>query len=105
MEPDIFLNENPNVSNTVSEAEVQYVDFEAGSEGSQLIGLHVGHPFGIGINVSNILIKRCRIDYSISVTYNISDVFVLQNYFTNTTNVTNSAIISATFWISYQLYI
>jgi len=82
-----FLNENPDVSNTVSEAEVQYVVFNAGSEGSQLIGLHVGStPYGIQINVSNILIKRCRIDYSISVTYNISDVFVLQNYFTNINN-------------------
>jgi len=91
-----FLNENPNVSNTVSEAAVQYVYFEAGSEGSQLIGVHVYYAYGIFIGVSNIQIKRCRIDYSISVTYNISDVFVLQNYFTNTANVTNSAIIVST---------
>ncbi len=90
-----FLNENPNVSNTVSEAEVQNVNFSAGSEGSQLIGLHVGSTgFGIAINVSNILIKRCRIDYSISVYNNISDIFVLQNYFTNINNDNNSAILS-----------
>ncbi|HXS55464.1 MAG TPA: hypothetical protein VN726_05010 [Hanamia sp.] len=89
-----FLNENPNVSNTVSEAQLQYVVYNTGSEGSQLIGLHVGSsPYGISVNVSNILIKRCRIDYNISVTYNISDVFVLQNHFTNTANNTSSAIL------------
>ena len=66
-----FLNENPNVSNTVSEAQVQYVFFDAGSEGSQLIGVHVGSNNGISINVSNILIKRCRIDYNITCYYTI----------------------------------
>ncbi len=87
-----FLNENPNVSNTVSEAEVKFVAFDAGSGGSQLIGVHVGGSTGIVINVSKILIKRCLIDYSINVTYNISDIFVLQNYFTNIANDNNSAI-------------
>ena len=87
-----FLNENPNVSNTVSEADVAYVFFDAGSEGSQLIGVHVGSNNGIRINVSNILIKRCRIDYNIRVSYNISDIFVLQNYFSNIPNTTSSAI-------------
>ncbi len=89
-----FLNENPDVSNTVSEAQVQYVTFSTGSEGSQLIGLHIGNsPYGITIDVSNILIKRCRIDYNITVNYNISDVFVLQNFFSNTANNTSSAIL------------
>ena len=87
-----FLNENPNVSNTVSEAEVQYIYFNTGSEGSQLIGLHISSQYGIEIDVSNILIKRCLIDYSISVAYNVSDVFVLQNFFTNKTNTSTSAI-------------
>jgi len=87
-----FLNENPNVSNTVSEASVSDVSFSSNSEGSQLIGVHVFSGFGITINVSNILIKRCRIDYSIAVNSNISDVFVLQNYFTNTANSNASAI-------------
>lgn len=77
-----FLNENPNVSNTVSEAEVQYVVFEPGSEGSQLIGVHQGdNAGGIGIFASNILIKRCRIDYQISVGTGITNITIVGNYF------------------------
>ena len=87
-----FLNENPNVSNSVMETETSYFTFNAGSEGSQLIGVHVSNGNGIGINVSNITIKRCRIDFDISLTFNIMDIFILENYFSNPSNSASGAI-------------
>ncbi|HEY5391585.1 MAG TPA: hypothetical protein VIJ57_05695 [Hanamia sp.] len=89
-----FLTENPNVSNTVLESILGYITFNANSSGSQLIGVHVGvtNYSGITINVSNILIKRCSIDYNIGVSYGISDITIIQNYFSNTANDNSSAI-------------
>lgn len=92
-----FLNENPNVSNTILESILGYITFNANSSGSQLIGVHVGvtNFGGITINVSNILIKRCSIDYNVNVYYGISDITIIQNYFSNTAN-DNSSAVSAT---------
>ncbi len=92
-----FLTENPNVSNTVSESELYAISFDLGSDGSQLIGVHVGdNPNGIGIYVSNILIKRCKIDYSvlISPSHSIMNITIVQNYFPNTSRSTSSAILT-----------
>ncbi|MBO0934419.1 hypothetical protein [Fibrella aquatilis] len=80
--PGYFLDENPATSTTVLAAIIAGFDLNKGSEGSQLIGLHVGkNSAGISINTSNILIKRCRIDYEIGVTYGISDIRIVQNFF------------------------
>lgn len=80
--PGYFLDENPATSSDVSEAVIGGFDLNKGSEGSQLIGLHVGrNSAGIDIFVSNILIKRCRIDYEIGLTYGISDIRIVQNFF------------------------
>lgn len=89
-----FLKENPNVSNTVLESILGYIKFNSNSSGSQLIGVHVGvtNYDGITINVSNILIKRCLIDNSVNVYYGISDITIIQNYFSNTANDNSSAI-------------
>jgi hypothetical protein len=90
--PGYFLTENPKVSNDVLSANVGEVVFNTGSQGSQLLGVTIISVYGIDINVSNILIKRCKIDYSVTVTYNISDISIVQNYFTNINNNNTSAV-------------
>lgn len=97
--PGYFLNENTNVSNDLLSARISDVTFSSGSSGSQLIGVHVFGGFGITINVSTITIKRCRIDRSISLTNGIADILVLQNFFSNSINPseTSSAILGSGF--------
>jgi len=90
--PGYFLTENSKVSNDVLSANVGQVVFNAGSQGSQLLGINNTSVYGISINVSNILIKRCKIDYSVTVNYNISDISVVQNFFTNANSSNASAI-------------
>lgn len=97
--PGYLLDENPNTSNTLLEAKIGAIDFNTGSAGSELIGVSVVGNTGsidLATGVSNITIKRCRIDYDIYVAYNNSDIFILQNYFTNITNSQASAIITNT---------
>jgi hypothetical protein len=92
--PGYFLVENPGNSVNSFSAAIEYISFNAGSSGAQLQGVHVFSQFGIGINTSNILIKRCRVDNDISLTYNISDVRILQNYFTG---LSNSVLVASQF--------
>lgn len=91
-----FLSENINVSTTPYGSNVGSVIFIAGSDSSQIIGMHVTNVNGISINnsVSYILIKRCQIDYSVGVGYLNTYISVLQNYFSNTGNNTSSVIAS-----------
>jgi len=91
--PGFFLNENPNTSNDVLEARVDYIVFSTGSAGSKLIGVYINGFYGITIDVSNILIRRCKIDKSVTVYYNISDISIVQNFFTNVDNNGTSAVI------------
>jgi hypothetical protein len=84
--PGYLLNENPNVSNDALAARLDNIAFNTGSAGSQLIGVYVYGFYGITINVSNITIKRCRIDRSITLANAISDILVLQNFFSNSYN-------------------
>lgn len=82
--PGYFLTDNPNTSVDLLEAKLNNISFGIGSQGSQIIGVHVTSGFGIDIdNASNITIKRCRIDFSVYVGYNNSDVFIIGNYFSN----------------------
>lgn len=91
--PGYFLNENPQTSNDILEARLDNISFNAGAEGSKLIGVYVYGFYGVTINVSNVLIKRCKIDKSITLANSISDISVLQNYFSNIDNNTTSAVI------------
>jgi len=93
--PGYLLNENTNVSNDLLPARLDNIAFNSGSSGSQLLGVYVYGFYGIAINVSNITIKRCRIDRSITLANAISDILVLQNFFSNSynTNETTSAIV------------
>jgi hypothetical protein len=88
--PGYLLNVNTNVSNDLLSARLDNITFNTGSSGSQLIGVYVFGFYGITINVSNIAIKRCRIDRSITLGNPISDVLVLQNFFSNSYNVNDA---------------
>jgi len=90
--PGYFLTENPKVSNDMLQASVYNINFYEGSEGSQLIGVYVYSGYGIDIGVSNVVIKRCKIDYDVYVSENITDISILQNFFTNANNNTASAV-------------
>jgi hypothetical protein len=91
-----FLTENINVSNDLLPSRIDRIDFIAGSEGSQLIGVWLYSSSGTGgyssINVSNITIKRCKIDWQINLANLLFDVFLLGNYFDNIEQPTQSSI-------------
>jgi hypothetical protein len=89
--PGFFLNENLNTSTNILSAILANISFDPGSAGSQLIGVHIGFTTGgIDVSVSDILIKRCRIDYDISLFVNTTDIKIVQNFFTRVS--TTSAI-------------
>ena len=93
-----FLNENPKVSNTVLESQVGYVNFYSGSDGSQLIGIHLGsnsNPVVQINNISNITIKRCRIDFEVLVGAGNANISFIQNYFSNS-NIQSAIFVNST---------
>jgi len=80
--PGYFLIENSNSSYSKLQAQIFGVSFNTGSDGSQLLGVFVGGTSaGIDIYVTNIVLKRCRIDYSIFLAPERSDITIVQNYF------------------------
>ncbi len=76
-----FLSENPNTSSNLLEAIILDIQFNNGSAGSQLIGIHLKSSNGIYISVSDILIKRCKIDANIRLIDQLSDIIITQNFF------------------------
>ena len=63
-----------------------------------MIGVHVLSTYGIDIgNVSNITIKRCKIDYNIYSGYNNSYISIIGNFFFNPTANTGSAIVVSSY--------
>jgi hypothetical protein len=84
-----FLNENPNASTNILSAVLASINFNLGSAGSQLIGVYIGdNGGGININANDILVKRCRIDYDISLSVNIADIKIVQNFFARVSTLT-----------------
>ncbi len=99
-----FLNQNTNVSNDFLSSNLEYVVFNStsgsSSSGSQILGVNITSQFGIDVNVSNIIIKRCYFNAvaEVNLTYNISNVDILQNFFDNAaTPNTATAITSSQF--------
>lgn len=87
--PGYFLTENSNVSNNTYDARIGSITFDTGSEFSQVIGMNVlinGSSLTgtIYLNVNGITIKRCRIDRDIQFATQLSEIYILQNFFTNT---------------------
>ncbi|GAA4895681.1 hypothetical protein GCM10023311_20540 [Flaviramulus aquimarinus] len=95
--PGYFLTENPKVSNNTYDAIIGRINFNSGSEFSQVIGMNVivsgtNSTHGvIYIYVNDITVKRCRIEKSIYLETLLASVYVLQNFFPNTYN-TNALI-------------
>lgn len=86
--PGYFLTENEKVSNNTYDAKVGSLTFNSGSEFSQVIGMNIlggssSSSGKINCNVSNITIKRCRIDRYIYFNTGLNGFFVLQNFFTD----------------------
>ena len=79
--PGYNLFVNPNVTINGLSANLNYITFSPGSEGSILTGVNVYGSNGITINASSIAIKRCAIQWYLYLGYNISDIKILQNYF------------------------
>ena len=85
--PGYFLTENPNTSNMVLDARIGTIVFSTGSDGSQLIGMNVVNAGNTGnriyMDVSNLVVKRCRIERSIELGTAISNAVIIQNFFTS----------------------
>jgi hypothetical protein len=91
-----LLTDNPNTSNNTLESKISRVAFNAGSESSQLIGLSVVAAGNVAdatvyVNVDGVTVKRCRIDYAIEFGTSLTDVFIIQNFFSNT-QVSNALV-------------
>lgn len=89
--PGYFLSENPKVSNNTYDAKIARIDFNSGSELSQVIGMNIVHDgFStegtIYINVNEITVKRCRIERDVQFATQLSGAYILQNFFSNTYN-------------------
>lgn len=84
--PGFFLTENAKSSANAFSAKIGSINFNTGSDGSQLIGLNVieEYPFNITIKVSNVVVKRCRIENTLHLGSGISNINILQNFFSNT---------------------
>jgi hypothetical protein len=85
--PGYFLTENPKASNNTYDAKIGYITFNDGSESSQVIGMNfiVGSSAEgiVNVNVNDITIKRCRIERHISFKTLLTDVYIVQNFFTS----------------------
>lgn len=91
-----FLADNPKTTNNGLATNVGYITFSNGSENSQLIGMSVNSTFGVEVNTSDITIKRNKLKSFVRVTYSISNITIVQNYFENTSS-SSSAIAVSTF--------
>ena len=89
-----FLTSNPKTNNSTFESALEKIYFSTGSEGSQLIGLDIvnngyGTDASVYVSVNDITIKRCRIEKYVWFESNLTNVYILENFFSNTqlTNV------------------
>jgi hypothetical protein len=94
--PGYFLTENEKVSNDTFDARIGNIRFNSGSEFSELIGMTIIYNNSnsdgiIYVNVNDITIKRCHILKSVYLQTQLEKVFILQNFFPNTSN-TNALV-------------
>jgi hypothetical protein len=77
-----FLSQNPHVSSITDSSSIGTVNFNTGSEGSQIIGMsEVVGGNNFAINVNDITIKRCNVHHAIQITSNLNNVYILENFF------------------------
>lgn len=90
-----FLNENHGNSINDYTSEIGSIYFYSGAENSKLVGLYISEYSGIEIDVSNITINRCKINYDIMLNNSISNIYILGNIFPDTE--TSTSIIDASY--------
>jgi hypothetical protein len=92
--PGYFLEQNPNSSNDRQAATfTDDIEFETGSAGSELIGVQFNsRDPNIIIRTGNITIKRCFLEDRIHLERDISNIYILQNFFSNTHASTSTAL-------------
>ncbi|MEO6230109.1 MAG: hypothetical protein ABJB11_07860 [Ferruginibacter sp.] len=83
-----YLTNNPSTSNSTLSSKIEYILFNNGSQGSQLIGLDVVNNGNtadgyVYVSVNDITVKRCRIERAVRFETLLTDVFILQNFFPN----------------------
>lgn len=79
-----FLTENIKTSTNAFSSKIGAISFNTGSAGSQLIGVTVGASSSsadANINVNDIALKRCYITNRIGLASNLTNVYILQNFF------------------------
>lgn len=81
-----FLTENPKVTNDALEAKVSQLTLNV--QGSSVIGLNIvvnGYASDgkVYVNANGITVKRCRIERGIQFATELTDVYILQNFFSN----------------------
>ncbi|MEO8412589.1 MAG: hypothetical protein ABI472_02980 [Ginsengibacter sp.] len=84
-----FLTNNPKTNSNTLETRVRFFTFNANSQGSQVIGIRIVHGGNtadgiVYVNVSGITIKRCLIEQTVEFGFLLSDVYILENFFPNT---------------------
>lgn len=84
--PGYFLNENLNLQALPSSAIVDGANFNSGSSGTVVIGLHFTSV--VNINTNNITIRRCRVQITsgfqsgVTIGSNLNDITIEQSYLT-----------------------
>jgi hypothetical protein len=81
--PGYLLTQNPQSQANSQSARVRAIDFNAGSEGSVIIGLTFSNNsslYGPSIRVNNIAVMRCYLTNGIKINASISNLVVVQNY-------------------------
>jgi hypothetical protein len=91
-----LITDNPNTSSTTLETKLSRIVFSTGSDGSQLIGVSLISAGNIAdaivyVNVNGVVVKRCRIDIGVEFGSGLVDIYILQNYFSNT-SVSNALL-------------
>ncbi len=81
-----FLSQNPDVSTSTDSSSIGSITFKSGSEGSQLIGISIIHvyPYNLYLNTNNLTVKRCWLADEVQIGSGVTDIFILENFFTNT---------------------
>lgn len=83
--------QNPKTSLNTLESKIARIALNAGSEGSQVIGLNIVNSGNVAdgyiyVSVNNGTVKRCRIENGVGFGTQLSDVTIVQNFFSGVTN-------------------
>lgn len=86
-----FLTDNPATSNATLSTKIEYILFNNGSQNSQFIGFDVVNNGNnadgyVYVSANDVTVKRCRIERGVRFETLLTDVFILQNFFSNTFN-------------------